>query len=183
MYRIRLGGHVIGTGEEHYIRNITIHPFFNVITPSSYDIALVRIEPPAKPSDKVRLVCLPILPVADNRICVVTGWGHEKEGGLRAPALREIHVPILSPFICNDAQHYFGRLHFPSMLCAGYSKGGIDACQGDSGGPLVCEMGGRWELQGLVSWGNGCGRPGNPGVYTRIVELVPWINFNMMLLR
>lgn len=181
-YRVLLGGHEIGGGEMHRVRNISIHPLFNVVHPSSYDVAVVRIDPPANFSSTIRKICLPGLPVADNKICIVTGWGHNAEGGNRSTVLKEIHVPILSPFVCNDLLHYKGQLHFLSMICAGYSQGGIDACQGDSGGPLFCEVGGKWELHGLVSWGQGCARPYCPGVYTKVATVVPWIRLQMLIL-
>lgn len=57
------------------------------------------------------------------------GWGYDKENGSRSRILKEIHVPILSTFLCNDLLHYQGRLHPQSMMCAGYNSGGIDACQ------------------------------------------------------
>uniref|UniRef100_A0A0M3JTD2 Peptidase S1 domain-containing protein n=1 Tax=Anisakis simplex TaxID=6269 RepID=A0A0M3JTD2_ANISI len=183
LYKVRLGGHKSGTGKLHNVSNITIHPLFNIVAPSAYDIAIVRIKPNAVLSKTVRTICLPILPVAENTICVVTGWGHQREGGSHSTYLREIHVPILSPFTCNDLQHYAGRLHIFSMFCAGYNKGGIDACQGDSGGPLMCHVNGRWELHGLVSWGNGCARPNSPGVYMRVTAAVPWINLHMLLFK
>ena len=57
-----------------------------------------------------------------------------------------------------------------------YEEGGVDTCQGDSGGPLVCHSstGGQYYLQGLTSFGIGCADPQNPGVYTRVSDLVTW---------
>lgn len=47
------------------------------------------------------------------------------------------------------------------MICAGVNGGGKDACQDDSGGPLQI----NGVLAGVVSFGNGCGKAGFPGVY------------------
>jgi secreted trypsin-like serine protease len=56
------------------------------------------------------------------------------------------------------------------MICAGnLAHGGVDACQGDSGGPLVRRDGnGQYVEVGIVSWGVGCARKGDPGVYAQV---------------
>ena len=64
-----------------------------------------------------------------------------------------------------------------NMLCAGYKNGKKDACQGDSGGPLVVP-GGK-ELVGIVSFGDGCGKPEKPSGYTRVATMLDFIKANL----
>jgi secreted trypsin-like serine protease len=65
----------------------------------------------------------------------------------------------------------YGDSFRPSdMVGAGPMKGGSDACFGDSGGPLLVGRGSTLRQVGIVSFGLGCGRPGHPGVYSRLGE-------------
>ncbi|VDK81171.1 unnamed protein product [Litomosoides sigmodontis] len=182
-YAVLIGGHEIGSGESYKIRNISIHPLFNVLMPSSFDVAVARLHGKLNFSENILPICLPMLEPSTTDYCVVTGWGFQEESGSFSSKLRETHVPIIPIVICNSILHYFGRVDPLSMLCAG--SGGADACQGDSGGPLVCysRVRQRWELQGVVSWGHGCGRNNIPGVYTKISAVTGWVNSQMKMLQ
>jgi trypsin len=92
----------------------------------------------------------------------ILGWGVTSDGGSGSNVLREGRVPIVSDQDCTTA---FGGGYVPAeMTCAGLPGGGVDSCEFDSGGPLVAND----RLIGITSWGIGCGRPGSPGVYTRL---------------
>ncbi|MEV7033623.1 serine protease [Streptomyces sp. NPDC093272] len=101
---------------------------------------------------------------------LVSGWGDITGGGDYARRLYAAEVHVLPDETCERAYPggADGTYRADSMVCAGEALGGPDACQGDSGGPLVA----KGRLIGLVSWGSGCGRPGSPGVYTRVSEVV-----------
>jgi secreted trypsin-like serine protease len=92
------------------------------------------------------------------------GWGNLAEGVVGPTRLHAADVPMVSDEVCASPFSYGDAFAPEVMACAGHLHGGPDSCDHDSGGPLV--VAGR--LAGIVSWGKGCGRPGFPGVYTRV---------------
>ena len=105
-----------------------------------------------------------------------SGYGTLSSGGSLAKMLMQVDVPIVSQSSCKKA--YGSSIH-ESMVCAGLDRGGKDSCQGDSGGPMVCEDGGKFYLEGVVSWGSGCASPGKYGVYARVRYLRQWVDSTM----
>nr|NP_001191249.1 cocoonase-assisted protein [Bombyx mori]ADV78477.1 cocoonase-assisted protein [Bombyx mori]BAJ61819.1 cocoonase assistant protein [Bombyx mori] len=69
-----------------------------------------------------------------------------------------------------ECKKYFRSLT-SNMFCAGPPEGGKDSCQGDSGGPAVK---GNVQL-GVVSFGVGCARKNNPGIYAKVSAAAKWI--------
>ncbi|MFC7340757.1 S1 family peptidase [Saccharopolyspora griseoalba] len=140
--------------------DVWVHPDYQSAT-SGADVAVVTLdrELPQPP--------LPLATTADTaayqpgREAEVFGWGATSEGGESSDVLQRAVVPVTSDADCSSA---YGEYDPAAMVCAGYPEGGVDSCQGDSGGPLVADG----KLIGIVSTGNGCARPGYPGIYTRV---------------
>uniref|UniRef100_A0A1B0F9S8 limulus clotting factor C n=1 Tax=Glossina morsitans morsitans TaxID=37546 RepID=A0A1B0F9S8_GLOMM len=159
---------------QYTVQQIIQHADFNTSTLVN-DIALLFLNgyvPWNWPT--VKAISINTKEVLVNTMCTVTGWGR-MANGQTSKVLLAGQVPIIKYMECSEN---YGNLP-QSMLCAGYMReGGIDACQGDSGGPLEC----NGQLVGIVSWGNGCAEPGNPGVYTNVSGFYEWIlNINSSL--
>jgi secreted trypsin-like serine protease len=108
----------------------------------------------------------------------IVGWGVTSEGGEQPDRLQEAQVPITTDAYCAGAYSDFDPA---TMVCAGFPQGGVDTCQGDSGGPMFGRSaGGALRVVGTTSFGEGCARPGKPGVYARVADdtLRPWIAAN-----
>lgn len=106
---------------------------------------------------------------------LIVGWGATSEGGSGPDVLQEAEVPITTDAYCDEA---YGGIDEATMVCAGFPQGGVDTCQGDSGGPMFGRTaGGALRVVGATSFGEGCARPGKPGVYARVADdtLRPWI--------
>ena len=106
---------------------------------------------------------------------IVAGWGRTEEKAPPSKILRSVTVPIWTRDQCLEAGYGNKRIS-ENMMCAGFHDGRKDACQGDSGGPMHMEgTSGSMEIVGVVSWGRGCARPNLPGIYTKVVNYLPWI--------
>ncbi|BCL27228.1 trypsin-like serine protease [Streptomyces aurantiacus] len=154
-------------GSEAAVRDIWINPEYDGYT-NAGDFAVLTLSEPLAAGSVIPMAGPGDAAYRPGTEAVVYGWGDTTGGGAYASTLRASRVQVLSDAVCEEAYpgSADGTYLAGSMLCAG-EAGGRDACQGDSGGPLVAQ--GR--LIGLVSWGNGCGRAGSPGVYVRVSEV------------
>lgn len=143
------------------------------------DIALLELRDPLPLGQAVKAISLVDGPgdagLGENTRLVVTGWGVTQQGGDVVRELHHVGVDYVPRSTCRDPLSY-GEAITDNMLCAGFKEGGKDSCQGDSGGPLAyLPPGGAPVLVGVVSWGDGCAKPGRYGVYTRAANYSTWV--------
>ncbi|CAH1239262.1 ANGPTL1 [Branchiostoma lanceolatum] len=183
---VRLGKHTTVRGvreasERSYKADrIIVHPDYNEDTLES-DLALLRLAPPEVTfTEYILPICIPDVPEARQRIQpgaigTVSGWGALFAGGSASKKLMKIILPVVSMAQCRSSHPQWAHVINQNVFCAGRKRGGKDACKGDSGGPFAAFYNGRWNLLGVVSWGDGCALRGKYGVYTRLHRFRDWI--------
>jgi secreted trypsin-like serine protease len=170
---VRIGSVTPGAGERVPVRRVVINP--NYLANMGYDIALLELST-ASTKTPTRVVGAAGTALwAPGTMETIVGFGATEEGGDVADTLQEAQVPVTTDAYCSGAYDDFDA---STMLCAGFPEGGVDTCQGDSGGPLFGrDAAGVLKVVGATSFGEGCARPGKPGVYARVGDTVlrEWI--------
>lgn len=154
-----------------------MHESYNHTTKANDVAVLILKAKIPKNREYMSQLCLP---EASSQVfgtdnCMVVGWGRTVENGKDFPfILQEVKIKLLPNQNCK----LYKIFNPTKMICAGHEEGGKDACQGDSGGPLVCATKDNpddYALEGIVSFGVGCGRKSYPGIYTRVSTYIDWI--------
>ena len=174
LINVRIGGVTQTDGEQRSVSRVVMHPDY--LLTNGYDISLLELSTASTKTPTQ------VAGAAERSIWnagaleSIVGWGATEEGGDTPDRLQEAQVPITTDAYCSGA--YGSDFDPVTMVCAGFPEGGVDTCQGDSGGPMFGRTStGALRVVGSTSWGEGCARPGKPGVYARVAddELRPWI--------
>ncbi|XP_030843668.1 mucin-5AC-like [Strongylocentrotus purpuratus] len=154
------------------------NPDFDTVTDNG-DIALLFLTEPVEFNDHVQPLCINTLKTEMTSFnnCFVTGWGTDDFFDQRAMRyLLEASIQMINRSVCSEWYQTF-HVITNQHICAGEEDGRRDACSGDSGGPLQCQDGqGIWYLLGVVSFGQNCGNPRLPGVYTRVSTQIDFLS-------
>jgi secreted trypsin-like serine protease len=163
-------------GQEVSVHSVWVNPRYDSSS-NAGDFAVLTLAEPLPAGTALRMAAAGDAAYRTGGEALVYGWGDTTGFGAYAHTLRAAPVHVLADSLCERAYpgSSEGAYDAQRMVCAGESRGGRDACQGDSGGPLVAQ--GR--LIGLVSWGSGCGRPGSPGVYTRVSDALRTLGWDV----
>lgn len=165
---IRAGSIKLSGGKVFEIKRTVVHPKWNEYD-QIYDFALFQLSTPLPYNYAVQPIQLPVShsEVPDGSSVTVMGWGRLTEDGDTPNNLMATTLKTISRTECQEALDT--ATITPIHICAiGYET---DACQGDSGGSLVYDS----TIVGVVSYGEGCARPGTPGVYSNVAAVVDWI--------
>ncbi|CAG0909880.1 unnamed protein product, partial [Cyprideis torosa] len=166
-----------GASSQQQVQNLIIHPQYRSASQFDYDVALLELTH----ASQIEPVSILADDAVSGEYALVAGWGVSKTdatsgepvAGSFSNFLQQAELQIVDNQACQQTLSY--RLS-DSMLCAGYPPGGRDSCSGDSGGPLIVQRDGVPHQVGLVSFGDGCGKPGRFGVYSRLSVVAAWIS-------
>lgn len=102
----------------------------------------------------------------------MAGWGSDHYYGEFTEELHSVQLPIISEEECKKSVKSTAKFT-DAHLCAGHTDAGKDGCRADSGSGLITNVAGNMILSGIMSGGVKCG---GPGIYTRVLKFVQWID-------
>ena len=184
---------------------IIVHPLYlEKALAGGSDVALVKLKDPIPDAKKVEIANTDTEQTLVTRgvKVTVTGWGaiwdpQDKEvvellskidpqvdvtEKLNFPLkLHEADINVMARDECRALYEPQQIGVADSELCALKPRSVTNSCYGDSGGPLVvrAEEPRRYVQIGVVSWGDRCGRAGNPNVFARVASFADWIKETM----
>jgi secreted trypsin-like serine protease len=171
---------------------------------SGDDVALIKLKEPipdAKPVELANTDTEPTLVTRGVKV-TITGWGaiwdpEDKEvvellskinpqtdvtEKLNYPRkLYQTDINVMDRDECRSVYQPMQLKIADSEICAMKPRSASNSCYGDSGGPLVvpAQDPKRYVQIGVVSWGDRCGRAGNPNVFARVASFSDWIKQTM----
>ncbi|KAF2359071.1 Serine proteases trypsin domain [Trinorchestia longiramus] len=158
----RLGG--LESGDDHTFKTKLVHPLYGLRGRSTYhDLALVRLERPARLSEDVRPVCLPekadVGSLLHKQLTKVM-YGFAFGSDLSNQELQQGMVTVLPVSECS----YFASgprptpegLSDDTVMCLGKPFGDLLSCMGTSGSPITDRQAGQHMLVAIVSSGRTC---------------------------
>ncbi|XP_075985841.1 uncharacterized protein LOC142982971 [Anticarsia gemmatalis] len=151
------------------VEEIIVHPEYDG---KEHDIAILRLAKDAPYTDFIRPISLPSGVLESHTTFFASGWGEIPQKGVYSHVKKIVPLPLWTR---KDCQASYKHITLPeSVICAGGEEG-IDTCRGDSGGPLT-RVQDTVELWGVTSGGNSrCGTKNSPGVYTKVIDYLDWI--------
>jgi len=145
-------------------------------TVPTYDIALLRLNPPLKLNERTQPIALAKADYTVQGNGTVTGWGRPDPYGKWTKQMRKVDIPLVDWQPCAKLFKGYATVT-EDMFCTGTKEGGVTPCNGDSGGPVTCgydnDPSGRKFLCGIASFGPS--RCPNYSVYTRVSKYVSWV--------
>ncbi|XP_075162018.1 serine protease 7-like [Haematobia irritans] len=162
-----------------YIAKKIVHEDYNEHRSYMNDIALLRLARNVPYTKTIRPICLPSVMsthhISTDTKLTVVGWG-KTETRNHSPIRQKVNVLIADQKFCTKQYGSRGVIIDSTHICATGYLANQDSCFGDSGGPLMTHRDGIWVLDGIVSFGRGCGHSEWPGVYARVDQYTDWIN-------
>ncbi|XP_070563362.1 transmembrane protease serine 9-like [Ptychodera flava] len=157
------------------VEKIVVYPEYDRQTIDG-DVALIRLKTIVQFNEAISPICLPPVKTAekmieDRKAGWATGWGRTESHPFSSD-LRKVKLKVTRQSTCVSSHDE--HLITSNMFCADSDNYGRDTCRGDGGGPFVRQIGTRWYLLGIISWGLDCAST-KPSVFTRVDKFHDWI--------
>lgn len=154
------------------VRQVVIHSRYSASTGEA-DLAVLTLREPVQ-WDQTNFINLPPkgYDYKSNQPARVVGWGPTAPGGAIAQKLHSGTTKLVTTEVCA-ANRLADHATTADMVCS--TARPVAPCKGDDGGPLVVMDGQRAIVIG-VAISRSCADPNHPGVYTRTVPYIDWIN-------